>query len=1203
MLGRTNSPASNLELVADMQPSPPDDPFSRRPALDGDSLPDSGGYGTAVAAGLAGHLRELEEQNRGLRDALAKQEALLGLYSGLHESSLVGCLLLDPEGIIQTANAAAASVVGFEAVALAGRSFASLVVEPERALFAALVADVLGDGVLRACEMSLTRRDRPAGLFRLEVSRPSGGGGCRVWLVDAADRRMAGEELEAREKRLGLLVASTSVVVYTCAVSGDFGATYVSDNVESILGYRPEQFTEDPAFWIGNVHPNDVDGVLAGLSRSLGQGEHEHQYRFRHRDGTFRWMHDRVRLMPAADGQPPMLIGSWADVTARRQAEEALKESDDRFSTIFRSAPGAMALFSMPDGKAVEVNDRFTLITGFSREEMLGKTTGELGMWTVPGERDRFLELLSRTGRVVDFEADLNHKSGMVRHGEVSGHLIAIRGASYLLGIFHDITVRRHAEEEVQRSFSTLQLFIDSVPHFIAFVDAEQRYRLVNRRYEEWFQRPRGEIIGRTLLELHRPETYATMLPHIRELMAGRPTGFENWMVGRDGRENCFDVRYVPRRSLDGSVLGYFVLVLDVTEHRQTEAALRESEGNYRTLVDSASDGILVVGEGRRVLEVNAACCRMFGRTRGEMLAMTIAELVAPAELPRVGPEIARLTAGGFLRSEWQFLHRDGKPFPCEASATVLADGRLLAIVRDITEQKRAVDALRESRNQLEKAQRVGGIGSWVSDPDFVGRLEWSAETCRIFGFEACEFDGRVETFVAHLHPDDRKAVEDAVAAALSGQGVYDLEHRIIRRDGEVRWVREQADVERDASGRPVRIIGVVREITERKLLEEQLRQAQKMEAIGQLAGGVAHDFNNLLAVMIMESDMIGQTPGVPDEVREGVDQIRRTAERAADLTRQLLLFSRRQVMQPVDLDLNEAVRGVGKMLQRIIGEDVDLQIDLHPQPLLIRADPGMLDQILLNLAVNARDAMPRGGFLTIGTSEFEVRSGEAASIQGATPGRHVRLRVTDTGVGIPPQNLSRIFEPFFTTKEPGKGTGLGLATVFGIVQQHGGIVSVESRVGAGSVFQILLPAIRPARMPTRFDATASSSGGGAETILVVEDEPVLRRVTRLVLERAGYNVLEAADGVQALKIWEQNREAIALLLTDIVMPEGISGRELADRIRAIDPRMRVVFTSGFSEEIAGREMRLKAGQNFIPKPASAAQMLETVRNVLDSRA
>ena len=186
---------------------------------------------------------------------------------------------------------------------------------------------------------------------------------------------MAGEELEAREKRLGLLVASTSVVVYTCAASGDFGATYVSDNVESILGYRPEQFTEDPAFWIGHVHPDDVQGVLAGLSRSLGRGEHEHQYRFRHRDGTFRWMHDRVRLMPAADGQPPMLIGSWADVTARRQAEEALKESDDRFSTIFRSAPGAMALFSMPDGKAVEVNDRFTLITGFSREEMLGKTT------------------------------------------------------------------------------------------------------------------------------------------------------------------------------------------------------------------------------------------------------------------------------------------------------------------------------------------------------------------------------------------------------------------------------------------------------------------------------------------------------------------------------------------------------------------------------------------------------------------------------------------------------------------------------------------------------------------------------------------------------------------------------------------------------------------------------------------------------------
>ena len=387
----------------------------------------------------------------------------------------------------------------------------------------------------------------------------------------------------------------------------------------------------------------------------------------------------------------------------------------------------------------------------------------------------------------------------------------------------------------------------------------------------------------------------------------------------------------------------------------------------------------------------------------------------------------------------------------------------------------------------------------------------------------------------------------------------------------------------------------------ERQLLEEQLRQSQKMEAIGQLAGGVAHDFNNILAVMMMQAELTGMVENLPDQVQDGLREIRVAAERAANLTRQLLLFSRKQVLQSRQLDLNEVVTSLAKMLQRIIGDDVRLQLNLHPRPLLTRADAGMLDQVLMNLVVNARDAMPGGGQLFIETSEHAFTAAEAAAIPDASPGRYVCLRVTDTGSGMPPEILARIFEPFFTTKEPGKGTGLGLSTVFGIVKQHNGAFTVESEVGKGTTFRLFLRAQETTAKSRAEAAVNPRTRGGTETILLVEDEPSVRMLTRVVLERAGYQVLQAAQGVEALKIWDQASEKIQLLLTDLVMPEGINGRELAARLREKSPGLRVIFTSGYSADIAGRELTLQEGQNFIQKPASPQQLLETVRRSLDA--
>jgi PAS domain S-box-containing protein len=454
-------------------------------------------------------------------------------------------------------------------------------------------------------------------------------------------------------------------------------------------------------------------------------------------------------------------------------------------------------------------------------------------------------------------------------------------------------------------------------------------------------------------------------------------------------------------------------------------------------------------------------------------------------------------------------------------------------------------------------------------------------------------------SWLESIHPEDRERV--VLAATLRQiHGTYDEEYRITRPDGQTRWIRDRAFPVRNAAGQVERVLGVARDITERLQMADQLRQSQKMEAIGQLAGGVAHDFNNILTAMFMQIDLVATVDQLPAEAREGLQQIRAAAERATNLTRQLLLFGRKQVMQPCELDLNEVVTSLAKMLQRIIGEDVSLQLHLHPAPLLLRADAGMLDQVLLNLAVNARDAMPSGGRLLIETSEKTLGEDLRRRDPDAAPGRYVQLSMSDTGSGIPPEVLPRIFEPFFTTKEPGKGTGLGLATVFGIVKQHRGWLKVESEPGRGTCFRVFLHAGEVEADGPGREAAHPKPRGGTETILLVEDEAVVRLPTRALLERNGYRVLEAANGVEALKVWGEHRKDIALLLTDLVMPEGITGQQLARQLRQAAPRLKVLFTSGYSGETAGREIELGSGECFVPKPFSRDQLLEIVRRCLD---
>jgi len=466
----------------------------------------------------------------------------------------------------------------------------------------------------------------------------------------------------------------------------------------------------------------------------------------------------------------------------------------------------------------------------------------------------------------------------------------------------------------------------------------------------------------------------------------------------------------------------------------------------------------------------------------------------------------------------------------------------------------------------------------------------------RVLGQPAEQLLGR--NMLELVHPEDVRRFEAALRQILSqSTASVSVEYRFRHRDGAWRILNATGRCMPLASGQSQVVLNA-RDVTEQHQLEQQLQQAQKMEAIGQLAGGVAHDFNNILAAISLQSELSLSTPGLPTELVEGLQEICAAARRGGELTRQLLLFGRKQALQARAVDLGEIVTNMSKLLRRVIREDVQLQLHLHASPLVIHADPGMIEQVLMNLSLNARDAMPEGGCLRVETGEHYIDIDAARMQLGAVPGLYSCLSVADTGTGIPPEVLPHIFEPFFTTKELGKGTGLGLATVFGIVQQHHGWIKVQSEPGRGTRFEVYLPSSRDAVKPEIQESQPLSRGNG-ETILLVEDDPAVRLVTRATLVRHGYKVLEAFNGVEAMRIWKENLSTVMLLLTDMVMPGGIGGLQLAKLLQAEQPRLRVVYVSGYSAETAGRELELRPGDAFVQKPCTPTQLLAAIHRAL----
>ena len=756
-------------------------------------------------------------------------------------------------------------------------------------------------------------------------------------------------------------------------------------------------------------------------------------------------------------------------------ADQALRASELSYRRLFEAAQDGILILDAVTGRVNDVNPFLIKLLGFSHDEMVGRTVGELSPFKDVVSNQAMLALLQKDRYVRYHDLPLETKVGRKVDVEFVSNVYSVGDAQVIQCNIREITQRKRAEEALRESQLMLGEIINALPARVFWKDRNLVYLGCNTVFarDAGFAGPKDMIGKNDNQMVWREQAEAYRRDDWQVIESGQPKLLiEESQTTPAGKTITLLSSKLPLRDFKGKIIGMLGTYLDITARKEAEA----SRDRLATAVEQASETIVITDTKGTILYANPAFEKTSGYTRAEALGQN----------PRVlksGKQDAE-----FYRQMWAVLQRGE-----------------------------------------------------VWNGHFINRRK----------------DGTLYEEEANISPV------------------------------------------RDAAGKIINYVAVKRDVTHEVQLETQFRQAQKMEAVGQLAGGVAHDFNNILAVIQMQSSLL-KSDGLSTEQTELADGITESVQRAVALTRQLLLFSRREVFQPRDLELNETIAATTKMLKRMLGETIEMQLKLAAQPLFLHADAGMLDQVLMNLCVNARDAMP--GHLLIETAGVELDELAVGQSVQARAGSFVRLSVSDNGGGIPPEILPQIFEPFFTTKDVGKGTGLGLATVFGIVQQHQGWINVYSEVGHGTTFRIYLPRLTGNVVIKSASPVLAAMRGGHETILLAEDDPALRVAVRKALSQLGYRILEAPTGVKALEVWNANRDEISLLLTDLVMPDGMNGKDLAQRLLQENSKLKVIYMSGYSAEVVGKDFPFTEDVNFLTKPFPAQKLAQTIRNCLDAR-
>jgi PAS domain S-box-containing protein len=1093
------------------------------------------------------------------RTAAWRPEAFRAILDDLREVVFA----TDAEGRFTFLSRSWERITGFTVAESLGRVFLEFVVPEERERYARQLAMLVEPGAgLWAGEAHVLTREGVRRWVQVQARAEARDGDSLIFVglvKDITECGGAAGKLREAHQKLELVLTSSPAVLFAGVPSAPFRTTFVTGNVRAALGYEPAQFIAEPGFWFSLIHPGDVPAVRRCTEELVARGEAEYCARLRHRDGSYRSMRTTVRLVRDHPEAPLEVLGCVVDETGVRQAEEALGRNRAIHETIGFAAKRFLETGSW-QAAIGEVLERLGCAAEVNRIRIAADLPGEgkahCWEWAAPG--------IAVETWAPDFGAD--------------GPGSAVRAGANFHGLTRDLPepLRSRLERAGVRSLAVVPIpFGHDIWGALAVADCVQE--------RSWTEAEVGAL----------------------KSMAG---------------------------------------MLGATMHREaSERALRYDEALLRTMADSSPAGLFVADNRTgRVLYSNDRFAEVWGLPllsvrlrRGEMNHLEVVAIC----LPLVLDDAAFAAVCAPLRDErnraeveYHIALRDGRTIRFFSMQIRGAEdqyfGRLYQF-EDVTAQRRAEGELRRSHDDLETrvAERTAELQAANSslrveiaerqraeaalaarEAEFRALIENTLDVLvvldprgvvryispsveRVFGYSQEEILGCCG--FEFVHPQDLEEVMERNRVLLEQGGSHrPVACRVRHKEGEWRVV----EIDGNNQARNPALHGIIltlRDITERRRLEEQFRQAQKMEAVGRLAGGVAHDFNNLLTVIRGYSGLMAKRLAPGDPALRNLGQVQRASDRAAALVQQLLAFSRKQIVEPKVLDINAAVIELDRMLRRLIGEDVELTITGGSEPLYVRIDPNQLEQMVMNLSVNARDAMPDGGALTIAAGLHSPRSPLTCAQCKVFSGDWAVLSVADTGVGIPDDVRGHIFEPFFTTKEVGKGTGLGLSMVYGAVEQAGGHVCVESTPGQGSIFRICLPVAPRPQPQSGDDKDEPEPDGGSETILVAEDEELVRAMVGEALRRAGYRVIEAANGADAVAVLESSEGPVHLLLTDVVMPR-MSGPALASKVAAVRPGIKVLYTSGYPRQ------ELDPHAAFLRKPFTPDELVRQVRSVLD---
>ncbi len=1090
---------------------------------------------------------------------------------------------------------------------LIGQSFLTLIEQADREAVMAGIAALTAEAPTQSLEHRVVA---PGGEIRVQrwtnrVLCDDHGSAVAYQAVgeDITEHKRAEETLRASEERLELALEGAGLGIWD--QNFETGVIVRNDRWAEMLGYTPEEIDGNVISWKDLIHPDDMPAVDKMIQdHESGQTPlFRAEHRMRTKGGTWKWILNWGRITERnGSGKPVRAVGIHIDITERKQAEEAQR----RFEYVVSSSTDMLALVDR-DFVYLAANEAYLRAFGKTSNELIGQTVPRTvgqeffdetirpkAQRCLAGEEVRFQDWFEFPGSERKY-MDIAYFPYVDAAGATQGFVMCGR----------DTTDRKQAERAHDDQRALLNAIIEGTNDAIFVKDLEGRYLLVNSADAKGLGKTAEEIIGTLDADLFPPEVARQIQAFDRGVIStGESISYEQQFDGGDGTARTYHVVKYPRLAPDGHVIGVIGIARDVTDSKRAERTTQEQARLLDLIFQHSLDSIVLLDKDYdfiRVSEVYAKSCQ---RDASEFPGHGHFEFY-PSDLKEEFDE-ARANKSVYSKMTRPFVFPDhpewGTTYWDLALVPILdEEGEIELFVftlKDVTERTRA----QEAQARLATAIDQGAETVIVTDAE--GIIQYANPAFeRSTGYSQEEAVGKSPRILQSGRHDDAfyKALWETIVDGKTWRGHFTNK----RKDGEL--FEEEAVISpiRDTAGRIVNYVAVKRDVTKVMALEAQLRQSQKMEAIGQLAGGVAHDFNNLLTAILGNAELLLEavldtTAMTGDEVvRPGLEQIQAAGKQAASLTRQLLAFSRREITRPEVLDPNTVVGDMEEMLRRLIGEHIQFDVTLSAQNRCIYTDPGQIEQVIMNLVVNAADAMPNGGKLDIRIEDADLDEETAAGHPDATHGRHVLLSVVDNGTGMTPDTIERMFEPFFTTKPVGKGTGLGLATVYGTVKQMGGHIKVNSEPGVGSEFAVYVPVVDRKQTEKKPEADPSSSCAG-ETVLVCEDESMVRDIMCQALRAAGYSVIEADCGRQALEETAAFDGTIDLLISDVIMP-GMNGKELADRLAAEYPAMRVLFVSGYAADYLGARGVWSVPAEFLQKPFGPTALLRRVREILDA--